>query len=155
VLALVRAHKRKTAILAVVVTVFIAADVGSVLAFDQSVSVDGVRVATERETYGTGENIRINMFLVNKLDQTIDACVGERDVAINGPLTDEGLGASMLYPPDPHCSSIQPGSERFESVLDWRLLLPGVYTIKVSMRTTSPSLPLFKGNSTILIVPLA
>ncbi len=155
-LAFVRAHKRKVAILAVVVTVFVAADVGSVLAFDQRVLVDGVRVATEKESYGAGQNIRISMFLVNKLDQTFDTCVGERDVVFDGPLlSDGGLGTFIDYNPDPHCGSVQPGTERLEAVLDWRLFVPGVYTITVSMKTISPSLPLFKGISTILIVPFA
>ena len=136
--------------------VVLAVDVGCVLAFDQRVLVDGVRVNTDREAYGAGQTIKVSMFLVNKLDQVFDTCIGYREVSFEGfPFPGDGQGASVDYPRDPHCGSIQPRSERLEAVLDWRLLLPGTYTVTVSMRTISPSLPLFKGNSTILIVPLA
>ncbi len=74
-------------ILAVVVTVFVAADVGSVLAFDQRVLVEGVRVDTDREAYGVGQTIRISMFLVNKLEEVFDTCVGSRQVFFTGPLS--------------------------------------------------------------------
>ena len=48
--------------------VVLAVDVGCVLAFDQRVLVDGVRVNTDRKAYGVGQTIKVSMFLVNKLD---------------------------------------------------------------------------------------
>ena len=157
VLAFLHVHRKSVTILAIVATVFLAADISSVLAFRQTSEVDGVRVATDREAYRVGQTVRVTLYLVNKLDHAFDTCVGSRDVIFKGPIgAGEGLLTSIDYPPDPHCGNIQPGSERLEVVIDqWRPLLPGVYNIQVGMKTVDPSFPVFMGNTTILVVPLA
>jgi len=106
---------------------------------------------------GARTDLRVTLYLVNKLDHAFDTCVGSRDVVFKGPFgTREGLGMFIDYNPYPHCGNIQPGSERLEAVLDqWRPLLPGVYNIQVSMTTVDPSFPVFRGNATVLVVPLA
>jgi hypothetical protein len=147
--------------LTIATIVLVTAETASVLAFDPKGEIDGVRVHTDKEVYGMGRDIRVSLYLVNKLDHTIGNCVSTRDLTFRGPLgLDGGLGHHIDYSgPDPQCGTIQPGSERFEATYEWSLPIPGVWTVEASMQITGQSSstlnPSFKGSTTILVLPLA
>jgi hypothetical protein len=159
VLPFLHVHRRVFTLVAIVAVVLFAAEIASVFAFDSRTEIDGVRVATDKEVYGIGQNVRVSLYLVNNLDYAIDWCTDSRNVHFRGPLGGhEGFGESILYNPNPRCGSIQPGSERLESTYEhWRPFIPGVYTIEASMSTVGESslYPLYRGTKTILILPIA
>lgn len=159
VLPFLHVHRRVFTVVAVVAVVLIVAEIASVFAFDSRTEIEGVRVGTDKEVYGIGQNVRVSLYLVNNMDYTIDWCIGSRQVLFRGPLgSGEGLLTSIDYGPDPRCGSIQPGSERLEATYDhWRPLIPGVYTIEASMRPVGQSSfsDSYRGNTTILVLPIA
>ena len=158
VLLFLHVHRRVFTLVAVVAVVLFAAEIASVFAFDSRTEIDGVRVATDKEVYGIGQNVRVSLYLVNNLDYTIDWCTDSRNVHFRGPLSGrQGFGESILYTPNSRCGSIQPGSERLEATYDWRMLIPGVYTIEASMSTVGESslYDLYRGTKTVLVLPIA
>ncbi len=153
----VHKHRKLVRVLIVAAIVLVAFDVGALLTFQQAVQVEGSRIQTDRQSYGIGQSARVSLYVVNNLDYSFDACVSSYSLLFKSPVgLSEGLGASIDYN-TPHCNVVLPGSERLvdSSILYGPFIIPGVYTLEVTLGTSNSSLPKFTGSATLLVVPVA